>query len=213
MLIVSVTFPAAFINLCERQFFQKIILHILSRMPILIFSRSLTFANSPILKNSHTNFREFSKFAKVNERGSFCARKFLRAKVSVLKVTYAHTYSLTSHHNNFIMYVRKYACTYVRMYICMHVRMYICMYVCTHVRMYVYVCTYVLMCAWTCVRICTYGLTYTFCVYICKEISKETPVFFPLRHFPKKLKRQTPNKSDSVENEHPCASRYRVMAS
>ena len=28
----------------------------------------------------------FRSFAKVNERESFCARKFLRAKVSVLKV-------------------------------------------------------------------------------------------------------------------------------
>ena len=37
-------------------------------------------------KFAHINFREFGKLAKVNERESFCARKFLRAKVSVLEV-------------------------------------------------------------------------------------------------------------------------------
>ena len=94
--LVSLTFPAAFINLSERHFFQKMILHILSRMPIFIFFALINFREwSYFEKFAHINFREFGKFAtKDNERESFCARKFLRAKVSVLKVKEINHYIL-----------------------------------------------------------------------------------------------------------------------
>ena len=43
------------------------------------------------------NFREFLKFAKVYARESLCARKFLRAKVSALKVYYRVIFDLYEH--------------------------------------------------------------------------------------------------------------------
>ena len=54
------------------------------------------------------------------------------------------------------------------------------------------------MYVWICVRICTCGLVYVYVrmnlrtrsVYICKEISKETPFSSHFVTSPKKLKRQ-----------------------
>ena len=100
-----------------------------------------------------------------------------------------------------------YVCTYVLMYvwtcvrICTYGLVYVCMYVGMYVRMYI--CTYVRM------DLCTYMYVWTYvhvlCIYA-KRLAK-----IPTWSLPKGI--ETPNISDRVENEHPCASRYRVMAS
>ena len=76
--LVSVTFPAFFSKNYPSYTFANAYFHFFALINFHEWSYFEKFA--------HINFREFSIFAKVNERESFCARKFLHRKVSVLKV-------------------------------------------------------------------------------------------------------------------------------